>query len=392
MMKRYIKLATGGDRYMGYLLSGRDPLGREWLKLPPYFCSELLDSTVRAAFCGSWLNDENFTKKKGMLSFLIASAVHHAEFFDAMLPDNAPLLQNFVFASRERLLKLRALLPSGNEWYEDKRKLISATARTPWSTVLSRIDKLESKIDGSTGSTHVNLEVSERLKRIEELLEKNGTNPTATDNATVFVHGVKQRELLLPKSFMKRSKKAQAANMKATFALFWLGNSRKKFSPLRYVETRQTTAHKDPTMARYFKNMKRACDLLSAHIAFNHPELWKAFCEDPSDFRLNEAFTAGFHSIRPHVKKRSRATSSSTSKKRKRNWNTMAPNTFEDQTKEYNRELRAKHGIGKRVMWIESGQFQTPPKSLVMKVGSVVEAETPSPVTPDIPTVAPTAE
>ena len=137
------------------------------------------------------------------------------------------------------------------------------------------------------------------------------------------------------------------------FKLYYLGDSSRHISPLRYMTCAQAAQVPASSLARgsleykkqvkaLNKNYKRCinCALaLSTHCQLTHPTEWAAFCAEPRTVALNAVFNIGFKSLQK-VLVEALAPLASGKKRKKTNWNKIGASAFWNKSEGYVKRMR----------------------------------------------------
>ena len=137
------------------------------------------------------------------------------------------------------------------------------------------------------------------------------------------------------------------------FKLYYLGDSSRHISPLRYMTCAQAAQVPSSIFPRgsdqykkqvraLNKNYKRCinCALaLSTHCQLTHPTEWAAFCAEPRTVSLNAVFNLGFKSLQKVLVDALPALASG-KKRKKTNWNKIGASAFWNKAEGYVKRMR----------------------------------------------------
>lgn len=99
--ERYLQDEAAGDQYCGRTVAGLNIMSAEFAALPPHFPPNSIATETFDSLFPAFSGDEQF---RGVLSLLLASAVHHVPFLRQSFPRRHKIFSSALF-SEKRLLK-----------------------------------------------------------------------------------------------------------------------------------------------------------------------------------------------------------------------------------------------------------------------------------------------
>ena len=395
VLMRYIKMAEDQDRLLAHILAGRDIFNKTFTMLPPHFVTTPSEAVLRSCFVGEWMTTQ-YHELKGVLCLLLASAVNNIETLkfeqieviednagvttkrtvtQRLLPETHAIFQNNALHGPLHA-ELKGFLASGEACY--KGTIMKATGIPPWAYLNIEVKDMKEKMKmimrilqelvdiGANGGIPSAEAIAaafkvaimptltqnnDRLKNIEASLQNNerlitgevplttGTEPNTTAaqhqfRAIIWQHHGKT---MAPPDFTLLGRGANTVYI--AVKLYYLGDTSKKISPLRFMSSTQANqipiglSRDDPTwqrkkaaLTKNYNRTKLAALAFGAHCQINHTNKWETFCTNPDLVNFHSVFNDGWSTLKNKLKDPPSAILNS--KKRKRNWNGISGPTL----------------------------------------------------------------